>query len=135
VVARTPWTLTAARSGAPSRANSSTTEPPKQKADGAKALSIDLRQGRQRGERRPAARSELGRVGTKVADECARLGKIARLPALTEHVRCQSDITEPRQALRLLHAVRVEAKPLVDDEHARPPAGCGRRVSQKSQQL
>jgi hypothetical protein len=33
-----------------------------------------------------ATRSELCRVGTKVADERARLGKIARLPALTEHV-------------------------------------------------
>jgi hypothetical protein len=70
------------------------------KADGAEALSIDLRQGRQRGERRPAARSELGRVGTKVADERARLGKIARQPALTEHVRGQGDVTEPCQALR-----------------------------------
>ena len=67
----------------------------------------------------------------------ARLMQVARLPALTEHVRRQGNVTEPCHPLRLLHDVGIEPEPLVDDEHAGPPAGRGLigRKSPQSQAL
>ena len=129
-VASTPWKLTTAFRSAPSRASSSTTEPPKQNPIAASLSGIDLRQRGQRRERGAAPGAEFFRLGAKPADQGCDLLQIGRLPPVAEHVGGERDIAEPGEPTRAFHGEFAEPEPFVKHQHARPrPGSVSRRDS------
>src|SRR6059058_3545969 len=94
LVASTPWKLTTAFRLAPSRASSSTTDPPKQNPIAASLPASTCGSAASAASPGTAAGTELFRRGTKPADQSCDLLQIARLLAIAEHVGGQRDIAK-----------------------------------------
>ena len=123
LVASTPWKLTTAFRSAPSRASSSTTDPPKQNPIAASLPASTCGSAASVAERGTAAGAEFFRLGAKPADQGCDFLQIGRLPPIAEHVGGERDIAETGEPARALHREFAEPEPFVKHQHARPRPG------------